>query len=110
MKGYKVYYNGSKFTTKDELYEIEPDTDMVRYVGDYEFAIKLADKLNSKHKSWNELEDRYDYVVKICKDCSKPFMIRKSEIDWFKRKNAHFPVRCLKCRKHKKRKHFYDDF
>ena len=104
---YKVYFKEDKFVVNKTPCAMENGTDMVRYEESMERAVRLVELLNGHRKeSLEELKDRYDYVIRYCRDCNRPFMLRKSELDWFHRKGANLPVRCPKCRKKKHRKHF----
>lgn len=105
MEGYKIKLHQNKFII-EEVEEVGEDTDLIRYRSTLKQAEKLATILNSHNKEWYDLKDRYDFVIRECKDCGRKYIIRKSEFDWCERKNAHIPVRCHKCRKKKHRKHF----
>jgi hypothetical protein len=43
-----------------------------------------------------------EFVISICKDCKKSFIITKKEADWFGERNYVLPVRCYPCRKKRK--------
>jgi hypothetical protein len=42
-------------------------------------------------------------VIRLCRDCKEEFLLRRGEIDFFKKQGLALPRRCRKCRKAKRK-------
>lgn len=102
MFGYKVYFDGNKFTMEDHKSQVGNtyNDDTTHWNAEYHTAVEAVKNLNNCFKSdINELKNDNDFIVPICKDCNRHFIMTKSYIDWFNKRKLNIPSRCDLCRK-----------
>lgn len=92
--GYKVYFDGKQFKNEDTMSEVQSlpvdSTDL--WMDTVEHARESVDKYN-KHLG----------EIKVCKDCGRYFVQLQDEVDWFIERDMKPPVRCITCRKKRKK-------
>lgn len=94
VMGYKVYFDGKQFKndeTRSKVQSLPVDsTDF--WMDTVEHAREAVDKSN-KHLG----------EVKVCKDCGRYFIQSQDEVDWFIERGMKTPVRCITCRRKRKK-------
>lgn len=107
MKCVKIYYNGNEFVFDKELIDLpmkDPKDPTIHFAENEKNAEQITNKLNMElKKSIDELVEWNDFVIKKCKNCGEYYIITKDEADWFKDKGFSLPVRCLDCRRERKK-------
>lgn len=108
MLGYKVYFDGNKFTMEEQKTTVEntASDSTTHWNAEYITACAAVEELNSKLKqSIDELIHDKDFVIKTCKDCNEYFIITTMYADWFLSRNLSIPCRCDNCRRKRKIKY-----
>lgn len=94
--------------------EDEVNWDKVNYMlfndrDEYDFncygEIKAIDQFyDARELCFEGLNFNGPWQLRVCKDCGKTFMMRFSEVEFYRKKELHLPKRCQECRAHRKEK------
>lgn len=88
--GHQVFTGDGKFLTETSLLRDYRYTD--RFWALSKESVDLI--CNQSYFKWN-----------ICKNCMNVFLLKESEIEWYKTKNLSVPKTCYKCRREKRKKY-----
>lgn len=97
IKGYKVYFNGTRFISEGTKSDVKDtyDDSTTLWLSDKWTADKVAERYNNP----KNISD-----IRKCKCCGQFFWLTAKDRAWFIEKGLKTPVRCKKCRVESKSK------
>ena len=108
MQGYKVFYDKKqkKFVVSEkesEMRDVAIDSTTC-WGKSQEDANAIAEDLNADMvDSFDDITNDRQFVVVVCHDCNKSFMLSAGEYEWYRNHDMEPPKRCKACRDKRKK-------